>query len=236
VSDGTSQLVTGDRNSQFANYAPLSNGDVIASTGTGQGHPTPELIIVDGVTAAIKKYLPMPGGGDLRGIIQDQDGDVWVASRGLWAGGPFAVYRLKPDGTILNTFYTGDRPCGLGLDSNGYVWVTYIGRPENQGNGSWATVIDPRVNNGLGAIVGYVGLGTGSYNYSDGTGATTSQISRDGEWRVTYDTFRPAAPWGRVEWDAEVPPDHPADVHPRGRNPARAKRPGLARVDEWPGR
>lgn len=205
LSDGTNVPVTGDRNNYVANFAPLSNGDVVASTGTAPGRAMSELLVVDGTTAAIKQYIPIPGGGDLRGVIQDQDGDIWVASRGLWAAGPFAVYRVRLDGTLKATYVTGDRPCGIGLDSNGFVWVTHIGRPENAANGSWATVLDPRANNGQGAIVGYVGLGTGSYNYSDGTGATTSQISRDGEWRVTYDSFRPRAPWGRVDWDATVP-------------------------------
>lgn len=218
VSDWSYSVITGNRATQFACFAPLASGDVVASTGAGSGHSPTEMMIVDKQTAAIKQYISVPGGGDLRGVIQDQEGTIWVASRGLWAGGPYAVYRYRTDGTLISTFYTGDRPCGLGLDSNGNVWVTHIGDPGNQGNGAWTTVIDPRANDGRGAIIGYVGLGMGSYNYSDGTGATTSQISRDGEWRVVYDSFRPNLPWGRVDWDATIPAGTGLEVFIRAAN------------------
>ncbi|MBS1704881.1 MAG: hypothetical protein JST40_03330 [Armatimonadetes bacterium] len=215
---GAATMVTGDRNYAIAAFAPLSNGDIVASCGSGSGHPVPELLIIDKTTAAIKKYISVPGGGDLRGIIQDQDGDIWVASRGLWAGGPYRVYRYRQDGTPVRDFYTGDRPCGLGLDSNGNVWVTHIGDPGNQANGNWTTVIDPRADSNNGAIIGSVGVGTGSYNYSDGTGATTSQISRDGEWRVTHDSFRPNLRWGAFSWQAVTPANTSVEVFARAAN------------------
>ncbi len=215
---GNAVLVTGDGAYSVASFAPLANGDVLASCGTGSGHNPPEFLILDKTTATVKKRIGVPGGGDLRGIMQDQDGDIWLASRGLWAAGPYRVYRYKQDGTLVREFYTGDRPCGLGLDANGLVWVTHIGDPGNQANGNWTTVIDPHADENRGAVVGYVGIGTGSYNYSDGTGATTSQVSRSGEWRAVYDSFRPNVIWGTMNWDAVTPSGAHAQFYARAGN------------------
>lgn len=216
VLDGTFTPVTGARRTYVGVYAPLPNGDIVASTMSGHG-PT-ELVVIDGVTADIKAYIPVPGSADMRGVAVDQDGFIWVCSRGLWAGGPQLVYKIAQDGTVVSSFQTGARPCGIGLDANGFVWVTHIGEPGNQENGKWTTVIDPRANSGLGAIIGQVSLGTGSYNYSDGTGATTSVIARSGEWRGTYDSFRPNVKWGRVNWTANVPQDTSLRVYVRSAN------------------
>lgn len=215
VATGEVTVVSGANNGTIATVNPLDNNRIIACG--NQNHSPPEVMIIDKATAAIVGRFSLPGSTDTRGMAIDQSGHIWVCSRGLWSGGNQRVYRYRPDGTLVNEFITGTRPCGIGLDSNGLMWVTHVGDP-NTGDGAWTTVIDPNANGGTGAIVGYVGLGTGSYNYSDGTGATTSQIARDGEWRVTFDSFRPNLIWGTVSWTAQIPAQTGLEIYARAAN------------------
>lgn len=177
-------------------WTPSPDGNMLVthSQNTGGG----PVALLDGTTGAEVMRINTPGSNDTRGITVGQDGDIWVACRGLWSGGEQKVYRFHPDGTLVSSFYTGEFPCGLGVDSDGKIWVTHIGD-------NYTSKIDPLANAGLGKVVGQVYLPSGSYNYSDGTGATTSVVSRDGEWRGVHDTFRPNLKWGRISWDATVP-------------------------------
>lgn len=216
VTNGSVTVVGGPNNASLATVTPLDEQRlVVVST---QDHSPAEWLIVDKASATITSRTTTPGSSDMRGVAIDQAGTIWIASRGFLSAGNFRVYRYRQDGTLISEFYTGDRPGGIGLDSNGLIWVTHLGNPNNLSNGTWATVIDPDANSGTGAIVGYVGLGTGSYNYSDGTGATTSQIARDGEWRVTLDSFRPNLKWGTIDWDASIPAQTSIEVFARAAN------------------
>ena len=200
---GAHVFATGTRPDLWDFFAPLGPGKIVASC--DQFHTPAELAIVDLDTMAIEKYIAAPGSTDMRGVTVDQEGNIWAAARGLWTGGNQRVYKFTPEGTLLKELYTGARPCGLGLDSDGNVWVTHIGEPSNF-DGAWATKIDPNGGaDGEGEILGTVFLGIGSYNYSDGTGATTSQVAKDGEWRGVYDSFLPNAQWGALNWDALIP-------------------------------
>lgn len=187
--------ISGTGASDISVLTPLGNGDMVCTHNQNTQNGRLSFINPSGV---IYKAIDTPGSSDKRGIVVGLDGDIWYAARGYLAGGDMSVYRVKQDGTLVSKIYTGNRPCGLGLDSEGKIWVTHIGD-------GWTTKIDPEGDGGKGAIVGSVYVGTGSYNYSDGTGATTSVTSRDGEWRATHDSFRPGLTWGVPEWDATVP-------------------------------
>ncbi|NUL82172.1 MAG: hypothetical protein HUU60_05530 [Armatimonadetes bacterium] len=216
VTTGAVVAVSGTNVGDLSTVTPYDDNKLI--TAGAQNHSPAEWMMVDAATASVISRTTTPGSTDIRGVTVDQSGNVWVTSRGLWSGGDFRVYKYTPGGLLINQFYTGDRPCGLGRDSNGLIWVTHVGNPGNLSNGNWATVIDPEANDGMGAIIGYVGLGTGSYNYSDGTGATTSQIAREGEWRVVYDSFRPNLKWGVITWLADVPAQTSLQVYARAAN------------------
>lgn len=195
--------------SKWSCVAPLGDGNVVI--GHNERGGLARLSIVNGADGTTIRQWTVPGSADQRGIVVGRDGHIWVASRGLWAGGNQRVYRYRQDGTYVSEFSLGTFPCGLGVDADGYIWVTLVGE-------FYVARIDPARNGGLGGVDALVYTGIGSYNYSDGTGGTTATVSRDGEWRGIYDSFRPNTKWGALSWNAEVPAQTSLEVFARAAN------------------
>lgn len=191
---------------EYGGIAPISATEVV-SPGEGSNGPVRRININTG--AVVHSFNTTHG--DPKGITVGVDGDIWVCSRARWYGGDMGVFRYHPDGTLVQRFITGNYPSGVGVDADGNIWVTHL--REN-----YAVKINPTLDGGIGRIVGSVFLGIGSYNYSDGTGATSVTVGRDAEWRGIYDSFRPNVHWGVTSWNATVPAGTHLEVYARAAN------------------
>lgn len=190
----------------YGAIAPLSATEVVCP-----GINSNEVArVLDINTGAVVRTFPTQH-GDARGITVGTDGDIWICSRVLSIAGTMGVFRYRPDGTLVKRFETGLNPSGVGVDADGNIWVTHV-------KSDYAVKINPTLDGGLGRIVGNVYLGIGSYNYSDGTGATSVTVGRDAEWRGIYDSFRPNLKWGVVSWNATVPSGTQMEVYARSAN------------------
>lgn len=143
-----------------------------------------------------------------RTILVTRDSSIWVANRGS-----NIVIRYRQDGTVVSRIPVGNQPCGMGLDEDGFVWVSCIGDTN-------VFKIDPAANGGLGAVVGTVNIGDGSYNYSDGTGAIQTLINRNGRWSAVYESCVRDNDWSKISWNAAVPDDTSLRLFVRAANTA----------------
>jgi streptogramin lyase len=180
-------------------FAPFGDGRVVSPLWSGGG-----FAIFDADGNKLAEY-PTPG-NDQRGVAVGLDGHIWIGSRGN-----SQVFRYRQDGTHVKTFSTGNRSTGVGIDADGFVWVTHAGE-------NYATKIDPAGDSGKGAIVATVNIDVPSYNYSDGTGATTVTSGRSGQWFARFDGGVPGADWASVDWTASVPADTGLNVFLRAAN------------------
>lgn len=145
-----------------------------------------------------------------QGVAVDGNDDVWV-SNSLFSGDN-KVAHLKNDGTLVGLVDTADPgvPMGAGstgvsVDAAGKIWTANI-------NSSTATRIDPTrgpIGTG-GTPIGIFDLsvdlpGASPYNYSDMTGSTLTGRPTSGSWTVVYDSGIAGAPWGTLDWTADVP-------------------------------
>ncbi len=161
------------------------------------------------------------GGASPRGVVVDNNGDVWIAN-----SGGNSVGHLRTDGTFIGTVDLiwngtyGFTPTGVAVDADGKIWVTCLDSYN-------AMRIDPDAGptiNGhkLGAVEVAVDLGDGSghqppynyaalpYNYSDMTGFNNQIVNPGGcplkgYWTVVEDGHWPSAIWSTASWTGNTP-------------------------------
>lgn len=149
------------------------------------------------------------GVGASRGVSVTPDNHVWV----VHTSGS-AVTRFAPDGTIVARIGVGGGPTGVSVDARGHPWVI---------SQSAAHRIDPATNQidlnvdldaayrpGADILPAYEHAR--AYVYSDMTGQLAFGPPDSGTYllRIRGPSFRTS--WGRISFDAEVPPGAALEV------------------------
>jgi hypothetical protein len=171
-----------------------------------------------------------PFGDEIKGIVVDGHGDVWVAHAKFRDDPPGeppgdAVYRLRNTGEYLGrvvlehpsppppfTSVFGKSPHGVCIDSQQRVWAICF-RPAEDGK-YYAMRIDP--TQGVGEVVEAVDLGTfppldengdyhGPYNYSDMSGFVTLAATQPaGVWDYVEDSGSADMRWLRITLSSQL--------------------------------
>lgn len=149
------------------------------------------------------------GNNNAQGCVCDRTGDVWVAHSLARAT---TVGHIANNGTYIGNVQLdgGISPTGVSVDGNGFVWSA------NRDSNS-VSRIDPRLNNGVGAVDMAVplGAGAGPYNYGDMTGSTLSAAPSSGSWTLTYDGGVVNQVWDCIDWEGVTPSDSQIIVEAR---------------------
>ncbi|HYF91399.1 MAG TPA: hypothetical protein VD969_04055 [Symbiobacteriaceae bacterium] len=144
---------------------------------------------INRATATITATYPIPGGGCVRGVAVEDNGDVWVANSSTGRAN-----HLGNDGSNKGNVITGNTPTGVAVDAAGKVWVTNYGS-------SNVTRIDPVTH-----AASNFAVGAGPYNYSDMTGIIVRNITTTvGTWTVVHDSGEAGTDWGTLSWNGSTP-------------------------------
>lgn len=150
-----------------------------------------------------------PSGGRDRGVAVALDGTVWTtlyASNQAAQWNPVNLTLMN----IFNTCATQNLQSGMGITIGGQiVAVGFLSASPS------VTFLDPVT----GAIRGCVSCpGMSPYNYNDFTGYQLRYALNEGIWRTVYDGGCDNTVWGRLNWNAVVPPGTALEVRVRASN------------------
>lgn len=174
------------------------------------------------------KFAPTgnPDGNEVKGVVVDGTGNIWVAHAKLSPNPGHEVYRLRNTGeyrgaVVLNhptlSGVVGKSPHGVCIDSQQRVWAICFEPAEN---GKYYAMridptqgVDPNTGNIVGQVVEAVDLGQfppfdgeyyhGPYNYSDMSGfVSLSTTQPAGVWDFVEDSGADYTHWSSVTLDS----------------------------------
>jgi hypothetical protein len=137
------------------------------------------------------------------GIAVDGSGNIIVSNN---SGG---VGKFSPTGALL--WQRGGQPgaftpWGVMIDGAGDVWVMHLSSNNLA-----------KYKGSDGTPLGLFPVGAYPYVYTDGSGLTTKNVTnnKQGTWTVVYDSGAAATPWGKVNWNDQVPAGGTVEVATR---------------------